>query len=75
MYRALMGNYTDVPETADFSDLAHVFALPYVDAATLDRRMRHYCGVASRKILRFGGTNNYVAGAYENVAVFMQSYP
>ena|ERR1700722_3602988 len=75
MYRALMANYTDVPETADFSDLAHVFALPYVDAITLDRRMRHYDGVASRKILRFGGAVSYEARTYEDAATFMQSHP
>ena len=59
VYRALTANYTDVPETADFSDLAHVFAIPYVDAATLDNRMRNYCRIASRKIVRMGGTINY----------------
>jgi hypothetical protein len=74
MYRSLMSNYTDAPEAGDFSDLALVFALPYVDAATMDRRMRHYCGVASRKILRFGGAVDYAARVYENVAAFMQSH-
>lgn len=74
-YRALMANYTDVPETADFSDLAHVLAIPYVDAATIDRRMRHYCSIASRKMLRFGAANNYADRLYQDVATLMQQNP
>lgn len=74
-YRALMENYEDVPETADLSDLAHVSAIPYVDALTLDRRMRHYCGVAFRKILRFGGAINYADRLHPDVAALMQRHP
>ena len=58
-YRALMTNYADVPEVGDFSDLAHICALPYVEAATFDRRMRHYCEVASRKLIKLGCSVNY----------------
>ncbi len=75
VYRALMANYGDVPEAADFSDLAHVSAVPYVDAATFDRRMRHYCSAASRKTLRLGGTRNYGDRLYQDVADFMQRNP
>jgi len=57
--RALMANYNDVPEVGDFSDFAQVFAVPYVDAATLDNRFRDYCRTASRKIVRMGGLYNY----------------
>lgn len=70
-----MANYTDIPETADFSDLAHICALPYVDAATLDRRMRHYCTVASRKICRFGSLVNYADRLYGDVSDLMQRHP
>jgi hypothetical protein len=59
VYRALIENKTDIPETADFSDLAHVHAIPYVDLATLDRRMQHYCTVASLKICKGGSSINY----------------
>lgn len=71
-YRMLMANYTDIPETADFSDLAHVSAIPYVDAATLDNRMRHYCTAASREIMNFGATYNYAVRLYEDVAALIQ---
>lgn len=74
-YRALMANYADVPETADFSDLAHVSAVPYVDAATMDRRMRHYCAVASRNTLGVGAANDYADRLYQDVAALMQAHP
>ena len=74
-YRALVANYTDIPETADFSDLAHISALPYVEAATMDRRMRHYCAVAARKIMRFGSAVNYADRLYRDVGDFMQRHP
>lgn len=74
-YRALMENYEDVPEAADFADLAHVFAVPYVDAATLDRRMRHYCTVGSREMIRPGAAINYSERVYNNMAAFIQQHP
>lgn len=70
-YRALMANYTDIPETGDFSDLAHVSGVPYTDAATLDRRMRHYCTLASREMVRLGAANNYADRLYGDVADLM----
>jgi hypothetical protein len=73
-YRTLMANYMDVPETADFSDLAHVFAIPYVDAATLDRRMRHYCGIASQEMVRVGARSNYGDRVFANLRSIMQSH-
>ena len=42
LFRSVTANYQDVPEASDFTDLALTFALPYVDAATLDRRIRDY---------------------------------
>ena len=74
-YRALMMNYTDIPETGDFSDLAHISAIPYVEAATLDRRMRHYCGVASRKITKLGSATNYAARVYNDISDFVGRNP
>jgi len=75
VYRALIANYGDTPETADFSDLAHIYAIPYVDVATLDRRMRHYCGSAARKMLRLGAMDNYVTRVNHDIASIMQHYP
>jgi hypothetical protein len=71
-YRQLMSNYGDVPELGDFSDFAHVYAVPYCEAITLDRRMRHYCSVASRKLCRMGCDTDYRVRLHENLASVMR---
>jgi hypothetical protein len=68
IYRSLMGNYQDVPEASDFTDLAFTFALPYVEAATLDRRIRDYCQRANRKLGRLGVAIDYRSRVYDDVA-------
>jgi len=73
VYRALIANYGDNPETADFSDLAHVFAVPYVGAATLDRRMRHYCGLASQRLVKLGSAESFSERLHENTAAIMRT--
>jgi len=75
MYRCLMANHTDDPETGDFSDLAQAAAIPYADAATLDRRMRGYCQGASRKLVRLGCTSNYADRVYSDLGEFMKRNP
>ncbi len=74
-YRQLMGNYGDVPEVGDFSDLAHVFAVPYIEMATLDNRMRDYCSRASRLLVRLGLTVDYRDRLCFDLADLMQKYP
>jgi hypothetical protein len=34
----------------DIPDFAHIAAIPYVDYATVDQRMVHYCHTAARKL-------------------------
>lgn len=74
IYRLLMGNYGDNPEASDFTDLALTFALPYVEAATLDRRIRTYCSQASRKLCKLGATQNYSERVYENAADLLHRF-
>jgi hypothetical protein len=71
-YRQLMLNYSNQPEVGDFSDLAHVYSLPYVDAATLDNRMRNYCSQACRKLASIAKPVDYRPRLYKNLADFMQ---
>jgi hypothetical protein len=68
IFRSLTGNYQDVAEPSDFTDLALTFALPYVDAATLDRRIRDYCQRACRKLGRLNVAHNYRERVYDDVA-------
>lgn len=40
--REIVRNIGDTPKQSDIPDLAYVPAIPYVDAATMDRRMCNY---------------------------------
>jgi hypothetical protein len=72
LFRSLTANYQDVPEGSDFTDLALTFALPYVDAATLDRRIRDYCQRASRKLSKLNVAHNYRDRVYDDVVDLLQ---
>jgi hypothetical protein len=69
-----MQNYTDVPEVGDFSDLAHVFAVPYAEVATLDNRMRDYCSRASRNLARLGIATDYRDRLCSNITDLLTKY-
>jgi hypothetical protein len=71
-YRGLMANHGDVPTASDFSDLAHVMAVPYVDAATFDNRMRHYATAAAKKMIRFGATTDLRERLLPNLAAIVE---
>jgi hypothetical protein len=72
IFRGITSNYGDVPEASDFTDLALTYAVPYVDAATLDRRMRNYSLIASRKMVRFVAATKYSDRVYADVGDLMQ---
>jgi hypothetical protein len=74
MYRSLMGNYQNIPETSDFTDLALTFALPHVDAATLDRRIRVYCEQACRKLGKLDVAYNYRERVYDDAPDLLQRF-
>jgi hypothetical protein len=75
VYRRLMRNYADIPEVGDFVDLNLIFAVPYVDAATLDNRMREYCLQAARSLTRLGLAVDYSDRLYRDLASVMQKNP
>lgn len=68
-----MRNHTDVPEVGDFVDLNLIFAVPYVDAATLDNRMREYCSQAAGSLVRLGLAVDYRDRLYRNLSEVMQA--
>jgi len=72
MFRSLTGNIQDIPTASDFTDLALTFALPYVDAATLDRRIRDYCQRACRKLNKLNAAHNYRDRVYDDVVDLLQ---
>jgi len=75
VYRRLMRNYDDIPEVGDFVDLNLIFAVPYVDAATLDNRMREYCSQAARSLTRLGLAVDYRDRLYRDLLSIMQRNP
>jgi hypothetical protein len=75
MFRAITSNYGDRPQVGDFGDLGHVFAIPYVDVATLDNRIRDYLRTASRKIVRLGGLHNFGDRVCRDLADIIAKYP
>jgi hypothetical protein len=75
MFRAITSNYGDRPQVGDFGDLSQVFAIPYVDAATLDNRIRDYLRTASRKIVRMGALHNFGDRTFRDLAEVVARYP
>jgi len=45
-------NVADVPEAGDIADLMQIKCTLYVDAVTLDRRMRGYCSQVCQRLQR-----------------------
>ena len=50
LYHQILRNRTDKAGGSDMGDLTHAGCLPYVDAMTLDRRMRNYVAQADRSL-------------------------
>jgi len=72
VFRSLTKNANDNPEAGDFVDFALISTLPYVDAITLDRRMRNYVAQASRKMRAVNAAVNYRNRVYEDVVELMR---
>jgi hypothetical protein len=72
VFRSIARNLSDNPEAGDFVDFALISAIPYVDAVTLDRRMRTYVEQASRKMLKVNAAVNYRDRVYEDVSDLMR---
>ena len=62
VFHKLVRNLTDSGENSDIPDFAHISCLPYVDAITLDNRMRGYVAQVDKSI----GTN-YSKNIYRNL--------
>lgn len=50
VFHKIVRNVADLGEESDIPDFAHVDCIPYVDAITLDRRMRGYIEQADRSM-------------------------
>lgn len=59
MYHSIQANVADVPKDGDIPDIAHIYAIPYVDHITLDRRMCGYGRCVAKKLFRTNPVVNY----------------
>ena len=59
VFHELLKNVGDKPEASDIPDISHINAIPYVEAATLDRRMHGYCSQVSRKLQKVQSAIDY----------------
>jgi len=66
--RELVGNPNDALKRGDILDFAHIGSVPYIDCATLDRRMYHYCGQAGQKLGRANPNANYSSRTFRNLS-------
>ena len=75
MYHELLANVGDIPEDSDIPDFAHIKALPYVNLATLDRRMTHYFRTVVRKLQGMQPAIVYDRYIYPTVEELMRAVP
>lgn len=67
MYRALLNNQSDIPQDGDILDFNHLKPVPYVDALTLDRRMRTYLDQVIRRLSLIDARLNLSARVFRNL--------
>jgi len=74
-YHELLANLGDDPKNSDIPDFAHLSAIPYVDLATLDRRMIHYCAAVVRKLQGQGLKTDYARYVYPSLSHLLKGAP
>ena len=69
--QAWIRNVTDVAKDGDLNDLTHVFAVPYVDLATLDGRFVEYCRQATAQLAKLDPTVTYAARLFPSFSAIV----
>jgi hypothetical protein len=75
VFHELLKNVGDKPEAGDIPDLSHINAIPYADAATLDRRMHGYCSHVSRKLQKVQSTIDYADRTFPGLSALLSAKP
>lgn len=73
IYHELLSNVGDIPKDGDIPDFAHIYAVPYVDQATLDRRMNHYFRTVVKRLQSVQTQISYDRYTYASLAELLQS--
>jgi hypothetical protein len=74
-YHEVLANKKDIPLDSDIPDFAHIYAIPYVDAITFDRRMTHYCITISNKLKKAASDLNYADYIFPSLKAFLEANP
>ena len=75
VFHELVKNVGDKPDASDIPDLSHINAIPYVDAATLDRRMHGYCSQVGRKLQKAQSTIDYTDRIFPSLNALLSARP
>src|SRR5438552_887580 len=67
LYHELCANVRDLPKPGDIPDTAHIRAIPYVTAATLDRRMLGYVRQVNKKLVKMSRAVDYSDRLFANL--------
>lgn len=67
-YHELVHNVGDIPKDSDLLDFAHIPAIPYVGAITMDRRMTDYVRRVSRRLHAEYSSTNHADRIFPNLA-------
>ena len=71
----MLKNVGDKPEASDIPDISHINAIPYADAATLDRRMHGYCSQVSRKLQKVQSVIDYADRIFPKLETLVSAKP
>ena len=70
-FHALVANDSDQLHESDLGDVAHFPAIPYVDYATLDRRMTGYCRDIARRLAKANSSCDYERRVFRSLEEFI----
>jgi hypothetical protein len=73
MRHEILANPGDIPLDSDIPDFTHVFAIPYVDARTIDRRMMHYLQTVTKKLRKINPAIEYDRQTYRRIEDLMKA--
>jgi hypothetical protein len=73
-YHELVRNFRDIPKDSDLLDFAHIPAIPYIDAITMDRRMTDYVTRVSRRLSAEYASTNYGDRIFPKLAPLLDAY-
>jgi hypothetical protein len=74
VYHELLGNVGDTPKDSDLLDFAHVMAVPYADAITMDRRIGDYTTRVSNRLHRQYRSVSYAGRIFNKLAPLLDAF-